>query len=320
VQYSTDGLVFFIEEFFSQGLNRIASPLFFIISGYLFFANINDIPADFIRKLKKRVRTLVVPYLIWSLVGLFIYWALQLHPLANVFFTKTLIRDLDFSELLYNIILASVPYQLWYIRDLTVFVLLSPLFYILIKRLGLILLLSSFVFWILEFNFFVFRNQSLFFYILGSNLALNYKKFSLSQSRIKSYPFVIIWISVVFIKTILFYFNLAEPDLLKLFHKVGIVSGILAINFLYDNLYVITVSQIEKLKPLFVYSFFIFASHEPLLTIIKKSMLHFTGNNSLGMFTVYILAPVFTIFCCLITAQTMRRYIPRFYSVFTGGR
>lgn len=75
--YAISGLNGFIQEFFCQGLNRIASPLFFIISGFLFYVNLTGQPSDFFRKLKKRFFTLIIPYLFWSLWGLVFYLALQ---------------------------------------------------------------------------------------------------------------------------------------------------------------------------------------------------------------------------------------------------
>lgn len=320
IQYSSNGLVFFIEEFFSQGLNRIASPLFFIISGYLFFANLNGTAADFLRKLKKRIKTLIVPYLLWSLAGILLFWALQLHPLANVFFTKTLIRDMDLKEILNNLILAPVPYQLWYIRDLMMFVLLSPVFFVLIQELRLLVLISCIVFWIVDFNFIFFRSQSLFFYIVGASLAMHFKDLTMSEHKVKGLPFLMIWLTFVLIKTFLYCNNLSTPGVLNLLHKAAIVTGILTVNFLYDNFYARSEVFMQRLKPVIVYSFFVFAAHEPLLTIINKSMLNLTGNNSAGLLAVYFIAPVITITGCLIVAKIFKQHLPGFYSVITGGR
>ena len=126
------GLNGFIQAFFCQGINRIASPLFFIISGYLFFVNLTGQRSDFIRKVKKRFNTLIIPYLFWSLWGLLFYLVLQAFLPPSISFTRGLIMDWDFAKLMNTIFLDPIPYQLWYVRDLTVFALLSPLLYILL--------------------------------------------------------------------------------------------------------------------------------------------------------------------------------------------
>ena len=52
-----------IEFFFSNALTRFATPVFFIISGYLFFAGVQKLTASlYVRKIKSRVISLAVPY------------------------------------------------------------------------------------------------------------------------------------------------------------------------------------------------------------------------------------------------------------------
>lgn len=52
---------------FSSLLPSFCVPLFFVFSGYLFFADTPKFtPADYRRKLRKRFRTLGVPYLVWN--------------------------------------------------------------------------------------------------------------------------------------------------------------------------------------------------------------------------------------------------------------
>ncbi|MBR1454897.1 MAG: acyltransferase family protein [Lachnospiraceae bacterium] len=56
------------ERFFSINcIVQFATVLFFIISGFLFFRNLNNI-YDVRRKLEKRVWTLLIPYLLWNLI------------------------------------------------------------------------------------------------------------------------------------------------------------------------------------------------------------------------------------------------------------
>ena len=50
----------------SQTLVKVVVPVFFMISGYLFFRNYT--PADFLKKLRTRLRSLLVPYLLWNAI------------------------------------------------------------------------------------------------------------------------------------------------------------------------------------------------------------------------------------------------------------
>lgn len=63
-----------LQFFISNGLVRFAVPLFFIFSGHLFFVHFEFTWKGYLQKVLKRVRTLVVPFLIWTaLAGTFLY-------------------------------------------------------------------------------------------------------------------------------------------------------------------------------------------------------------------------------------------------------
>lgn len=56
------GFNFLVQNLINQGFVRIAVPLFFTISGYLFFRNIkNGVLSEFLKKFQKRLKTLLRP-------------------------------------------------------------------------------------------------------------------------------------------------------------------------------------------------------------------------------------------------------------------
>lgn len=66
-----NSIVTTIYTLFSQILSRIGVPLFFVFSGYLFFFSKDNTQTTFnkntyLYKLKKRAKTLLVPYLFWN--------------------------------------------------------------------------------------------------------------------------------------------------------------------------------------------------------------------------------------------------------------
>lgn len=64
----------------SQILARLAVPIFFIISGFLFFYHtpVFDKSAYW-SKLKKRARTLLVPYLLWNALVILFYFFAEMY-------------------------------------------------------------------------------------------------------------------------------------------------------------------------------------------------------------------------------------------------
>jgi surface polysaccharide O-acyltransferase-like enzyme len=319
--HSISGINGFIQELICQGFNRIASPLFFIISGYLFFVNISGNAGDFINKARKRFFTLIIPYIFWSVWGIVLYLFLQAALPASVSFSKGLIAHYNPVEILYTIFFDPVPYQLWYVRDLTVFVILSPVLYYLLKYMKFFLVLILIMTWLLDVDFVVFKNQSLLFFSLGAYISW----YAGDLAGRKSKPVVIVasvlWIVINLLKTILIYKDYQNLNVLLVLHKSGIAAGITAINYSY-NLFIKDEEKILKLKYFGIvsFSFFLFASHEPVCTILKKGLLMISGSGDMSLFLVFLLTPVLSIVLCLSAGYTLKRYLPKFYGTITGWR
>jgi fucose 4-O-acetylase-like acetyltransferase len=57
----------YCSSFFSQVFGRISVPLFFFMSGFLFFLNVDKFNGySYAKKLKSRAKTLLIPYLFWN--------------------------------------------------------------------------------------------------------------------------------------------------------------------------------------------------------------------------------------------------------------
>lgn len=116
--------------FFSLVLFGSAVPLFFMISGYLFFVKNDSFNTSLYKsKLNKRLTTLLVPYLIWNL----------LYVLFNILIVAYKGGEIDFlSQIISLWKMSGQPYPadpaLWFVRDLMVCMILSPVIYYVIKR------------------------------------------------------------------------------------------------------------------------------------------------------------------------------------------
>ena len=100
----------------SQTLVKVAVPAFFIMSGYLFFANVEEFTKQiYQQKIRRRIKTLLIPYIIWNLM-----MAIKLNSLG------TLLSGLW----------TPVNMPLWFLRDLMIVSLATPIIYIFIKKLG----------------------------------------------------------------------------------------------------------------------------------------------------------------------------------------
>ena len=115
--------------FFQEAICRSAVPVFFIISGYLFFQNITEFKKDiYSSKVKSRIRTLLIPYLLWNLIALIENLTRHLPMLSSVFpNSHKQIIDVYYFIGAFWAIDGGCPilYPFWYIRDLMVLILIS---------------------------------------------------------------------------------------------------------------------------------------------------------------------------------------------------
>lgn len=136
----------FLKLLVSQTLVKVAVPVFFIMSGYLFFVNVKEWSLKVYKaKMFRRMKTLLIPYLIWNLL-----MALKLKTfswdLFWVFWCPAGIQTDWFGQKQLMTAPANMP--LWFLRDLIVVSLLTPIIYILVRKFGswLMFLLTIFYF------------------------------------------------------------------------------------------------------------------------------------------------------------------------------
>ena len=126
-----------------KGIGQCAVPFFFIASGF-FLAGHMDESGWWGRECKKRVRSLLVPYLFWNVF----YWLLM-HglKLALGFARIEFASDLGWGlNLGLNPLINPQHPHLWFLRALMFAVLISPVFYVLLRRIKLIGLLAFVIF------------------------------------------------------------------------------------------------------------------------------------------------------------------------------
>lgn len=111
----------------SQTLCKVAMPTFFVMSGYLFFANVTEWNAKtYLGKLRRRVKTLLIPYIVWNLL-----MAIKLKTFSlNIFwaFWTEAGKQTDWvgNE---QLMTAPVNMPLWFLRDLMVVALFTYYIY-----------------------------------------------------------------------------------------------------------------------------------------------------------------------------------------------
>lgn len=129
----------YIESFLCHGMFIAAVPIFFFLSGFLFFRNVST-TSDVFKKLGTRAKSVLMPFLVWSTIYVAIFTLASFTP----FFSSEGV-SFDPLEILKGIIFYRYCFPLWYMYQLVVFLLLTPLINILLKKrylsLGLLLVI-----------------------------------------------------------------------------------------------------------------------------------------------------------------------------------
>jgi surface polysaccharide O-acyltransferase-like enzyme len=306
-----------IQNFISYGITRIAVPLFFLISGFLFVYSSSFSLQDYKVKVAKRFKTLFIPYLFWTLFGSLLYFIMQSVPQSQGFFTKKLIKDYDFIEWLNAIFIEPIPYQLWFLKDLIVMVLISPLIIFAVKKLRMLFLAIIFIFWMLNQDSIFLTSEALLFFSTGIYLSL-FRPKSIELKSKKTYLMLCIWIVILTLKTILSLF-IANVFLESILLKVSILVGIIAFWWFLDGI-TIRLGRNKVFLSGMTFSFFIYLFHEPLLTIVKKALFAALSVNSLTSLAVYLVAPVLTILICVLVGFVFKSRLNFMYKLTTGNR
>lgn len=131
-----------VQEFISGMMGRCAVPLFYVISGYLFFLKVPDGMASIYGKMRKRVGTLVVPYIIGCMFFVGFGVLMAVLPGVSKYMNSSVMPlfSKPVGEILRSIFYdagngSPCAFQLWFLRDLILIVAISPLWYLCLKYL-----------------------------------------------------------------------------------------------------------------------------------------------------------------------------------------
>ena len=302
------------------GLGIGIVPVFFIISGYLQFAK----PRNYKDTVLKKLEGLMLPMLIWTAVACLEYLALKKWTgriLQFAFLESSNPLDWlkgifgDYSGMLSGSIGVPLLYQFWFIRDLFILSILSPLINWLLHKIPWIymtLCLLALVFVISPLT----APHALFFYSLGGLCAIRkWNFFSLADKWIP-WPLVIAGcIAAVFHV-----------------HSEGLYCGItthflahLPTFFLLLKLSGILISHrkakafVRNMAP---QSMFLYCSHSYMtIYVIGLLLIRFIDvTGTLGMIFFALALFVADLLVCTFAGVLLLRYLPKTFSVLCGGR
>jgi len=313
----------FVQALFSQVLPRVAVPLFYAISGYLFFTRFDGSKKSYAEKLQSRVDTLLIPYLAWNAITIICFALAQAFPLTSHYLSghNKLVAEFGLLDYLnafvgYGPKRKPIAYQLWYIRDLILLVLLVPAISVLVRNWPKLFLACSAAVWL-----YIGRQHALpidpgawLFFCLGAVVAGNINRLA-DIDRVGALA-TCLYLAIALLDAALPRSHLAG----MLTHKAGICVGVITAWYLIGKVPRESrgAHALIRLAP---YAFFVFAAHAlVLITVRKLSYKLIVPESGMAILLVYFLAPMVTIAITLGAGAGLQRCAPRAYRILSGGR
>jgi fucose 4-O-acetylase-like acetyltransferase len=323
----------FIEYFFANGILRFRIPMLFIISGYLFAMNDHQ---PYGKRTKKRLRTLLLPYLIWSGLALLMVYLMEEFTITKSWILSTgmmwigenrmLLHDYHWYEVLGRWILVPVAYQLWFIRVLLIYNITYPWIKAAVthKIARPIFFTIVILFWLTNLNFLIVEGEGLLYFSLG--VWMRKKDFNVEAPKkwLNPVAWGIVFVSLCIIKTWLVFkgFTLmgeAVFYILLLLQKIAVFSGLVAAWYGLDFL-VRFFMRSKWFTWAAAFSFIIYASHAPLVAFLIDPFFRIFDHWPYYRMITFILLPLFLVAVAIGLGGGLRRVTPKIYSILTGGR
>lgn len=316
ISNSSSQISIFIQRFISDGLALCAVPMFFIISGFLFGYSFDSTKLfqSYKSKLKKRVRSLLIPYLLCEIVGILFLFIFQLIVPAFIINSGLTVHNFVMSDIIKEMFISpKIFYQLWFVRDLFLCVVISPLLILGIKYLKIVFILALLVLQFYIAHIYILGIGSIFYFSLGLYFSFYHSYLLRYRFSSKFWWLVpILW----FVATAVICATHTKSSFGLLIQILGIISIWIG----YDLIFNIKKKYFIPLD-LTAFTFFIFLFHEPLLSIIKKSYIAIVGTDSIFKeLFLYFVAPIIIIAICIYAGVALKSKRPRMYSFITGGR
>lgn len=309
------------EHLCSDILPSACVPIFFMMSAFLFFYDWKGGMCDFsdtTPKLKKRLTSLVVPYLFWISLTIGIFAALHI-------FVPSMINP-DFENVpewgWQNYLTAywngsggfPISYPLWFLRNLIVMTYCAPVFYLLVYKM-------RFVRWIalLGFTIMYFMDDSgtvmgLFYFYCGVLLAWWLNSGHVIKHNIL-YP---VWFASCAIFILLVVLDLCNISLFaSQMSLMRLVESVCLIGIFVK----LTKTGLKVPNWLGECSFFIYLFHAlPLLVISRVLVGILHPASALMLIVAYLLNITIIVVVSIAAYYILKKIFPRVTSFITGGR
>ena len=325
-----------LRVFISQIIASIAIPTFYVTAGFLFFCNIKEWSKQvYFSKIKSRVGSLIVPYILWNIIAFVAFLFIQTtlgYLNSTPFSIGTLLQEHSifsffwdynsWGEARTNILgwhtpaTGPIDLPLWFLRDLIVATILTPAIYYLLKYtkvVGVLVLGAAYYsnIWTFIPGFSI---TSIFFFAIGAYLGLNKMNLVIASRRVQ-YPCYLLTAIAALGATYLYGSEYSTPV-----YHVYVTTGV--VSFFNLGAYLLEQNKVHVNTALAKSGFFIYAIHTiVILPTINRAAAFLIPTDAPLLLTVgYLIKPLLCTAICLGIYFAMQKYTPKLLGLLTGNR
>lgn len=295
----------------------VCMVFFFFMSAFWFYYKLDN-NKDTLKKWKKKIKTLLIPFLVWSVI-------LGCYRLVTNQIT------ISFDNIFYHLFETPVAGPLWYILGLLILQLFAPIVVFLKKRKMLVTGLFSIIIVyislrslgivpnLLSFENWWWYNNLIFYtpvYILGAYIGMYYPELLLNKEY-NTRKYTLVGIILVVLVFIFWHFIISSKHFLYIIYSLIYLIGIW---------FILKPKFCKKKIPEFLNcGFYIYALHNPVLIPITSKIIELLLNGGMVCGIEIILIKIIQLCSIVLISAIAKKVASRVFSsefnyYLTGGR
>lgn len=303
----------FINGAIRYSLTDMAVSGFYIVSGFLLFRKFKL--ENYAGILKKKVKTLFIPYILWNIIGMIYVFLITKVSFLQQYAQREEVV-FSFSDVCRGIFLYAYNEEFWYIFFLIIFVIVSPIFYIFMKKKeGIILITFILIVYYIVVDEPIVQGYGVMSFWIGAVIGKIKPDFWNDHDiKITNKWIYYLMIGMLIIVRHLFFLNFDSNIINLIRYFVGV--------YLLWNIWQVCAADKEytvRQSSIFHFRFFIYAMHWYVVSLVQKVLAKIPVNNWTLML-LYFGACTVTIMITWGIGLLWKRCLPRCYNVFTGAR
>ena len=290
-----------LERFFGDRIAQIAVPGFFMISSYLFFRGYR--PEILMRKWNSRIRSVLVPYIVWNSLYYFGYVIGSRLPYISDVIGKGKI-PFGLPETVDAILNYTYNYVFWYLYQLILLILLAPLIYLAVKRVwpGIAFLAVLLAGVYLGIDLPLLNLDALFYYSFAAFAAVH------GKAVVEG-----VWMiaGCISLGTDLPGSSLGEAASVTVVYRLLVPVGLWL---------TVPEERLFEARDFMKNNFFLYAVHFALVRLINKTGALLLPPVPVLAFLLFFFMPLFAVVLSWLAGGLIRRLMPAVWRLLNGGR